>query len=73
MHTYNAKLERLACPSSPLSYAQRIYFEGASFPSSESQQLLLFDHAASVLCLPLYCVILPAFYLFGLDAFDPVA
>lgn len=74
MHTYNVKLERLACWSfsSPIP-REFILKELLFLLLNPTQQLLLFLHASSVQCLALYCVILPAFYLSGLDAFDPVA
>lgn len=63
MHAYNAKLERLACPSFPSPMPREFILK----------ELLILLLNPSVQCLPLYCVILPAFYLSGLDAFDPVA
>lgn len=73
MHTYNVKLERLACQSFPSPMPREFILKGLLFLLLNPTQLLLFYHAASVQCLALYYVILHAFYLSGLDAFDPVA
>lgn len=63
MHTYNVNLERLACWSFPSPMPREFILKGLFLLLNPTQQLLLFYHAASVQCLTLYCVILPAFYL----------